>query len=35
MGDRRGYTADEPERNMSLRHFYDPLGANQGANISY
>ncbi|NLJ49198.1 MAG: PKD domain-containing protein, partial [Candidatus Atribacteria bacterium] len=27
-----GYTADEPERYMSLRHFYDPLGANQGAN---
>ncbi len=26
-----GYTADEPERYMSLRHFYDPLGANQGA----
>jgi len=27
-----GYTADEPERYMSLRHFYDPLGVNQGAN---
>ena len=27
-----GYTADEPERYMSLRHFYDPLGVNQEAN---
>ena len=26
-----GYSADEPESYMSLRHFYDPLGANQGA----
>lgn len=26
-----GYTADEPEAYMSLRHFYDPLAINHGA----
>ena len=27
-----GYSADEPESYMALRHFFDPTGANQGAN---